>query len=375
MLLLVFCLLIAMATVLSIEEDKRLKAEESLHHEQATNREDKELVAAIKQNPWVLGTLRSAVHSGDGRAVDEFWRELVDNSAAITEFEKDGVSLSDLHDGVAVVNKLKEAGIDAVAMVHDPEVVGSIRKTIVTAAKPSALPPAMPDAAAPERGEGPPGHQWPPIITLSEANGHFFKSGSAELSPEFRQELIDSWPEHIAARMKQYGVDVIEVVGHTDEQPLGARQSNLDHDLLSVLRSDANIANLIPADNAGLGLARAVSVVSVLRKSKTLAGYKLIPLSGAQLINIDETLAIAGSPGDIRERRRIEIRLRKSEPHESSLATPTPPVLLPKSPSVRPKVVPPVLSRSGTPTVPARTATPSVSSAPDARNRPWWQLF
>jgi hypothetical protein len=206
---------------------------------------------------------------------------------------------------------------------------------------------------------------------LSEANGHFFKSGSAELSPEFRQELIDSWPEHIAARMKQYGVDVIEVVGHTDEQPLGARQSNLDHDLLSVLRSDANIANLIPADNAGLGLARAVSVVSVLRKSKTLAGYKLIPLSGAQVVNIDETLAIAGSPGDIRERRRIEIRLRKSEPHESSLAAPTPPVLLPKPLRARPKVLPPGPSRSGTPTVPARAATP----APDARNRPWWQLF
>jgi hypothetical protein len=39
-------------------------------------------------------------------------------------------------------------------------------------------------------------------------------------------------------------------------------------------------------------------------------------LSGAQLVNTDETLAIDGSfPGDIQERRRIEIRLRKSSPH------------------------------------------------------------
>jgi hypothetical protein len=99
-------------------------------------------------------------------------------------------------------------------------------------------------------------------------------------------------------------VDVIEVVGHTDEQPLNPKQSNLDHDLLPVLRSVGEIASLIPADNAGLGLARAVSVVSVLLKSKILAGYKLIPLSGAQLVNTDGTLAISGTPGDIRESPR-----------------------------------------------------------------------
>jgi hypothetical protein len=157
MLLLVFCLLIAMATVLSIEEDKRVKAEETLHHEQATNRADQELVAAIKRNPSVLGRLRSAVHSGDGAAVDEFWRELVDNSTAITKFEKDGVFLNDLHDGVAVMNKLREAGIDAVAMLHDPEVVGSIRKTIVTAAKPSAPPQPCPTPPHQNAEKGHPG--------------------------------------------------------------------------------------------------------------------------------------------------------------------------------------------------------------------------
>jgi hypothetical protein len=114
-------------------------------------------------------------------------------------------------------------------------------------------------------------------------------------------------------------VDVIEVVGHTDEQPIGVRLSNLDQGLVPVLRSGAPIGSLVPADNAGLGLARAVSVVSVLRQSNLLAGYKLIPLSGAQLVNTDETLALAGMPGDIRERRRIEIRLRKSSPHDAPI--------------------------------------------------------
>jgi outer membrane protein OmpA-like peptidoglycan-associated protein len=375
MLLLVFCLLIAMATVLTIEEAKRVEVEESLHREQATNREDQELVAAIKRNPSVLGTLRSAVHSGDGGAVDEFWRELVDSRAATAEFKKDGISPNELRDRVAAVDKLKDVGIDVVGMFHDPELIERLRKAISSTANPSEPSPTITNSVGPGRDDGPSGHQWPPIIALSEADGHFFKIGSAELSPEFRQELIDSWPERIAARMKEYGVDVIEVVGHTDEQPLGARQSNLDRDLLSVLRSEANIANLIPADNAGLGLARAVSVVSVLRKSKTLAGYKLIPLSGAQLVNIDESLAIAGSPGDIPERRRIEIRLRKSAPHESSPAATTLPVAWPKPLPARPKVLPPGPFRSATPAVAPRTATPSASSGPDARNRPWWQLF
>ena len=60
---------------------------------------------------------------------------------------------------------------------------------------------------------------------------------------------------------------------------LGVRQSNVDWDLLSVLKNTTNVASLVPADNAGLGLARAVSVVSVLRQSPLLSSYKLIPLS------------------------------------------------------------------------------------------------
>ena len=85
------------------------------------------------------------------------------------------------------------------------------------------------------------------------------------------------------------------------------------------VRPEEPIANVL-SYTAGLGLARAVAVVSVLSRSPLLAGYKLIPISGAQLVNTDETLAIDGFfSGDVRERRRIEIRLRKSSPHDSSL--------------------------------------------------------
>jgi len=171
------------------------------------------------------------------------------------------------------------------------------------------------------------GHQWPPIIRMSEADGYFFRSGSAELSPTFHDALANQTPGEILKYIRKYDVDVIEVVGHTDERPIGIHQySNLDRDLPSVLKNTAGVVSLVPADNAGLGLARAVAVVSVLRQSPMLAGYKLIPLSGAQLVNVDETLAITGSPGDIQQRRRIEIRLRKSAPND---ATATIPVALP----------------------------------------------
>jgi len=128
--------------------------------------------------------------------------------------------------------------------------------------------------------------------------------------------------------IRRYDVDVIEVVGHTDERPIGIRQlSNLDRELPSVLKSSSSVASLTPADNAGLGLARAVAVVSVLRQSPLLDGYKIIPLSGAQLVNTDETLALEASPDDVQQRRRIEIRLRKSVSIDttSGLAPASPP--------------------------------------------------
>ena len=86
----------------------------------------------------------------------------------------------------------------------------------------------------------------------------------------------------------------------------------------------------------------------------------MIPLSGAQLVNTDETLAISKTPGgDIAERRRIEIRLRKSVPHEAASSI-VPPVtgttsacLLTPHP-VRPRPGPiPLLPLRATPGVPS----------------------
>jgi flagellar motor protein MotB len=323
MLLLVFCLLIAMATFLKSEQTKRVAAEQKFLQQQEQNQRDRDSLAALHENTAIADKLQSLSGLTDPKEIDQYWRELVDSRTAMAELEKNGVSIKELRDRIADIEKLRSNGIDVDKALRDSDIVGAVNRAMTKPGEPPASTLAILDAV--ERGvagPGPGGHRWPPIITLSEAAGYSFKSGSAELSQKLHDELIGKTPGEILEYIKKYDVDVIEVVGHTDEKPIGIRQSNLDRDLLSVLKNTTGVASLIPADNAGLGLARAVSVVSVLRQSPLLAGYKLIPLSGAQLVNTDETLALQGGmPADIPQRRRIEIRLRKSVPREATTAS------------------------------------------------------
>jgi flagellar motor protein MotB len=359
MILLVFCLLIALATFLRVEQIKRaeaearfnaehegrldaeqavqlgaerekrllaeytarLEAERAARHRaenvasagQGISSIDQSLVAVLQRNPQLYERLKSLANSGKTAEADEFWRELVEAKEVIAVAKMKGLSVTDLRQTLDDAATLKAQGIDAKKAARDADIVRAIQGVMPAAGELTTT--AHDIATVVERGMREPentGHRWPPIINLSEADGYYFKSGSAELTPEFRKTVMESIPERILAIIKEFDVDIIEVVGHTDEQPIGQRQSNLDRNLVAVLKDNAGITSLVPADNAGLGLARAASVVSVLRKSSQLAGYKLIPLSGAQLVNVDESLALSGVPGDIRERRRIEIRLRQS---------------------------------------------------------------
>jgi flagellar motor protein MotB len=332
MLLLVFCLLIAMASFLKTEQNKLADVKQQLEQQQAQNEREHDAVTALHQNAALVEKLQNLSGSTDPKVIDQYWRELVDSRTAMAELDKNGVSIKELRDRIADIEKLRSNGIDLDKALRDADVVGAINRAMSKPGQPPASTLAILDAI--ERGNtgsGPSGHQWPPIISLSEAGGYSFKIGSAELSTWFHDQLVNKTIGEILENIKKYDVDVIEVVGHTDEQPIGNRPSNLDHDLLSVLNSTSGVGKLIPADNAGLGLARAVSVVSVLRHDPRLAPYKLIPLSGAQLVNIDETLAIQGAYGDIPLRRRIEIRLRKSVPHDATASIePSPVVLLPR---------------------------------------------
>jgi flagellar motor protein MotB len=331
MILLVFCLLIAMATFLKREETRRVAAEQELQQQGLQYERAREVMAELGKSVALAEKIQSLSGLSDPQAIDKYWRELVDSRTVVSEIEKK-LSVKELREGLATISALRANGIDVDKAIHDSEMVAAIQRAMTRPGEPAVATQAILDAIA--RGTaagGSGGHQWPPIIRMSEADGYYFKSGSAELSPTFQDTLINKTPNEILNYIRKYDVDVIEVVGHTDERPIGLRQySNLDRDLLSVLKNETGVVSLIPADNAGLGLARAVAVVSVLRQSALLAGYKLIPLSGAQLVNTDETLAIAGSPGDIQQRRRIEIRLRKSAPSDATSSVPPLPLTAPR---------------------------------------------
>lgn len=386
MVLLVFCLLIAMATFLKSEQTELANANARLEDLRRQSERDRAAIATLSNEAGLAEKLTSLA-GADPAKINEYWRDLVDAKAALSDLKNEGTSLAELRDGASQMAVLRKAGIDPNTALRDADIVAAMKRVLPDGSKTALTPQSVAEmltraAATPAPSfAGPGGHQWPPIISLSEANGYTFKTGSAELSREFSEALLRTTADEILAKIQQYDVDVIEVVGHTDEQtfggrivaaapimdapvplaptPIAQRQSNLDRGLTSILKSGGDIARLTPVDNAGLGLARAVSVVSVLRTSPKLRNYKMIPLSGGQLINTDETLALnASSAGDVAQRRRIEIRLRKSAPHESSAAIASPP----SPPTPRRAISKPATPRPIPSSTPAPPRPPSLFS-------------
>jgi flagellar motor protein MotB len=155
----------------------------------------------------------------------------------------------------------------------------------------------------------------PPIITLNETQGYYFKSGSSGLNDEFAEKLRTIVIPQLARRGKEYNAHIIEVIGHTDEQPVRKpfmfNASTLDGELLNFVRNRGG-RNLEVADNVGLGMARAAAIVRMLRSDERLAQFQILPLSAGQAIDLGDRLA-DGSQGtrSIQERRRIEVRLRR----------------------------------------------------------------
>jgi outer membrane protein OmpA-like peptidoglycan-associated protein len=158
---------------------------------------------------------------------------------------------------------------------------------------------------------GPGEHNWPPIISLSEADGYYFAKGKADLSSQFERKLREKIVPSLIQLATKFRCDIIEVTGHTDEQAIAARNSNLDQELLPVLRGSSQVSTLIPSDNAGLGLSRAVAVARMLMGDQRLDAYRVLPMSAGQLIDVGERVTV-GINGDVKQRRRIEIRLRRS---------------------------------------------------------------
>jgi flagellar motor protein MotB len=318
MLLLVFCLLIAVGTTLANQRAKLNDARAHMQQLQAAEASDHTLIDTIRRNSRLSEAVDRAVASASPHEIDELWRKLVENNDMVTKMEHEGISLETLErDNAATLRKFLRDGMDADKLARGAALASAVDAAAAERNMSKLSPQQV--VALVEKALAPPqpdnhqnGHQWPPIINLSEADGYFFATGSAELTPNFARELRGEVSDRLLQIADAYDVDVIEVIGHTDEQPVSVHVSNLDHRLTSVTSGESDVGTLQWSDNAGLGLARALSVVELLSGDPRLHNFRILPLSAAQLIGTDGRLTRWDDPGDVRERRRIEIRMRKS---------------------------------------------------------------
>jgi len=320
MLLLVFCLLIALGVALATERAKRDDAIQRLKNAELAAASQQALLDPIKRNTRLVELVERTVESGSVRDIDEFWRKLVDSEEIVEALERQGVSRTALREEgtyFAKMQQLHRNGINPDQVTRGAALASAIDKLLVDPAARSpeelaALVEKSVSASKRQDDHDRNGHTWPPIINLSEADGYFFATRSAELTADFAAKLRTAVVDRLVEIGRSFDVDVIEVIGHTDERPVASGLSNLDRQLSSVMSGASDVGLLQPADNAGLGLARAVAVVKVLSAEPRLSAFRILPLSGAQLVGTDGRLTRWDERGDVRELRRIEIRMRKS---------------------------------------------------------------
>ncbi len=322
MLLLVFCLLIAVGVSLSSERAKRDDALARLRQAETAASADEAALATIRRNRQLAELLDRAAKLASQHEIDDFWRKLVESNDAATHAEPQNVPLAVLQEereDAAKWRALLAQGIDPDKIAKNAALAAAIDAW--AADKKLGDPTPQEIVALLEQGlaakladdsDRRKGHNWPPIINPSEAGGYYFATGSAELTPSFATELRTVVVDRLLEIADSYDVDVIEVIGHTDEQAVNGRGSNLDRALAAVTAGTSGAGILQWADNAGLGLARALSVVERLSADPRLRNFRILPLSAAQLIGTDGRITRWDSRGDVRERRRIEIRMRKS---------------------------------------------------------------
>jgi len=153
------------------------------------------------------------------------------------------------------------------------------------------------------------GHDQPPIITLAETERRFrFDSGSAVLSFEFREALYHDVVTQIVAAQQRYGVNMVQIIGHTDEMPLGNKGGTLDQNLVESLWNGVRV---LAGSNVDLAMVRAIEVMKALREDGRLARFNMVPYSAGQVLMPGDILSI-GEKVPNPARRRVVIRLTRS---------------------------------------------------------------
>ncbi|TAE61145.1 MAG: flagellar motor protein [Nostocales cyanobacterium] len=158
----------------------------------------------------------------------------------------------------------------------------------------------------------------PPIIVIKDQGDYRFALGSAEIPPKMLSYIFRDIVPAIETTSNKYGINVVEIIGHTDATPNGNANSNLDVNLEKVVSGTFPVNKLQSGSNADLGLMRALSVVKILRdiqnKQGRLKSLSFRAYSAAQLILPNGKLAEVApvkNKQDDQTRRRIEIRFTR----------------------------------------------------------------
>jgi outer membrane protein OmpA-like peptidoglycan-associated protein len=156
-------------------------------------------------------------------------------------------------------------------------------------------------------------NQKPPIIRLSDAADYRFATGSYTINPKFRSQLISQQLPEIERVIRCYGIDTIEIIGHTDSRP-NSGSGNLD----SFTNKKSTIASkgVLSGSNADLGLLRALSVENLLRKSLD-SEYKHLDFrsySASSFVSPDGVGTMEDKSDKAQQaKRRIEVRFTRSD--------------------------------------------------------------
>jgi len=148
----------------------------------------------------------------------------------------------------------------------------------------------------------------PPVITLEDTSEYRFATGSFLLTKDFKETLLIKVIPKISRTIRCYGIDTIEIIGHTDGRP-GVISGNLDYTIEKAARTN-NMNAVKPGSNVDLGFLRAMAVRRQIQsgiKSQFLNNVEFRILSAGSTLSPDGKF----SPGkniDEKSRRRIEIK-------------------------------------------------------------------
>ena len=157
-------------------------------------------------------------------------------------------------------------------------------------------------------------NEKPPIIRLSDDADFRFTPGSYGISQAFRKQLAMKQLPKIESVIRCYGIDTIEIIGHTDStpNPSGGNLDSFKDNKLLVLSSNSAKSG----SNADLGLLRALSVEELL-KQQLSHRHKNLQYRSYSASSFVEPEAIRkelkANPLSYQQaKRRIEVRFTRS---------------------------------------------------------------